>query len=144
MATSGGLVYHNTTQTINHDTATQFSLNTVSSDPDGYWQSATSIIVPTGKGGLHLFMGQTWTAGTVVSDIHLYFKVNNATVRLANRLYDSAGPDLGYMQVFAWLDLDDGDSVEFFGYVDNGGSSKTFGHASDLDAQTAVGWFKIT
>lgn len=146
--------YNSTTQTITDNTATRLTLNSTETDPDGY-RSGSTFTVPVGKGGVpFLLLGgtysQSFNGGPVsapTADLIMFYKVNGLAIRGGEQTrtspYQTSNPGqpVGYISSpVTPIVLADGDTVELWIYIDNNGSSMTFGHASSIDAHT---WFGL-
>jgi hypothetical protein len=132
----GAKAYHSTTQNVNN-TVAALLMNSEEWDTDAFHDtgSATSrMTIPAGKGGKYLV-----TAGTFCSGIAdwLVLRVDGTTyVRGGSQNLHAAGR----WHVSAIVSLTAGQYIEA---VVSTTSSIDFGHASALDAQTAVSLYRI-
>ena len=139
-------VYYTTTQDVPHNTNTVMTMDSVESDPAGYWSagSPTKLTVPTGKGGVpFLVMGGSFTLLDPAQDVIMFVQVNGSDgVRGSTRSYPQTGTNnnpVGYIATEPVpVVLQDGDYIELVIYIDNAAGPGTFGFSGNSPTWLAL------
>jgi hypothetical protein len=132
------LVAYSTTESVNHNTATDMTFDTAVHDPDGYWSAGdpTKLTIPAGKGGVFIVQAGTFVGGTAVptQDCIIYIQKNDTEGVIGSvRSYPQTGANgnpIGYIATNpVTVALTEGQYVKFIVYIDNPAGAITFGNS---------------
>lgn len=118
-------VYRAGSLTVPHNTDTPVPFTSATHDPDGYWDSNTKLIVPTGKGGVpFLILANVFANDQPDPDGNAVIQVNGTPVGSTTFIRNSeqaGGYGLGWMAPAPTIEtLADGDEVTLVLWQDSG------------------------
>ena len=128
-------VFNNANFDIPHNTVTQMEFNSVSFDPNSWWNSSTHKFTPTVAGYYHIHASLRWNTGTdfEIADMYLY-KNSDVLIQAAslrNERYET-------MVLTSLQYLDGSDSIYIKVLQNSGGTISVRGNANGAEGNFSL------